>query len=107
MPACGGKQEERNFMKITIVERIILTAVTVAVFVALVALAAVCINRWVMLAIGATVFIVGVIAQIIAGKKDNNTTLNIAILMVALGGMTTLISILTITGFFNGVIIQP
>lgn len=92
-------------MKITITERIFFSAIVIAVFVALVALAVSGINLWVMLAIGGTVFVVGIVVQIIAGKKDNDTLLNIAILLVALGGMTTLISTLATIGFFDGVLI--
>ena len=92
-------------MKITITERILFSTIVIAVFVVLVALAVSGINLWVLPALGSTVFIVGIAVQIIAGKKDNNTLLNIAILLEALGGMTTLISILTVIGFFDGALI--
>lgn len=79
----------------------IFTVVCVAVFAAFVAMGLYGADIRMMFVQGVTVFIVGVITQIIAGKKDDTKTLAIAIMMVAIGGTAMLISILFHIGFFN------
>lgn len=92
-------------MKFTIKQHIIFTAITVSIFATFVALAVSGINPWIILVLGAAIFIVGIVTKIAAGKKDNDKLLVLALILVALGGLATLISLLTIIGFFNGLFI--